>query len=155
MIEKTELINVTEYFLSQSTPGKGSISYEEGYNYKQHQEEKQTAIWLLDTFGGEIVLLKEKNCYRMKNPDYKWNSKFWELKHLKTKQALDDGIRKSCIQIRENPGGIIIDIYGFKYKNAIFETVYNRLKRTSMLGIFIIVKNRNKLLYIYEYKKRS
>lgn len=104
------LTDVTLEFLEKSTLGKGSITYEDGFDFKRHYQEKQTALWLLDTFGGEIIVLKEKMGYRLKNPDYKWNGKFWELKGVSSNASLENALRKAFKQIKSISGGIIIDI---------------------------------------------
>ena len=93
-MKNIELIDVTKEFLDKASPGKGSIEYEEGFNFKYSYEEKMTAFWLLETFGGRIILLKQNSGYMIKNPDYKWNDRFWELKGIQTSTSLDTGIRK-------------------------------------------------------------
>lgn len=145
------LIDVTEEFVKKSTPGKGSVSYEKGFDFKHRINEKETALWLLDTFGGEIIVLKEKMGYRVKNPDYKWNNKFWELKDVSSRSSLENGLRKAIKQINQNAGGIIIDISLYKGKQSEIYGVLNAAQSLTK-NYYLIIKNKKKLSKVYLYK---
>ena len=43
-MKNIELKDVTKEFLAKTTPGKGSIEYEKGFNFKYGKEEKETAL---------------------------------------------------------------------------------------------------------------
>ena len=151
-MKNIELIDVTKEFLAKASPGKGSIEYEEGFNFKYSHEEKMTAFWLLETFGGKIILLKQNGNYMVKNPDYKWNDRFWELKGIQTSTSLDTGIRKSIKQISKKPGGVIIDLSNYKDKlSGIYGIIIKRMQLFGKSHGYIILKKKNKLLTIYKY----
>ena len=104
-MKNVELRDVTKEFLAKATPGIGNISYEEGFNYKYGKHEKLTALWLLETFGGEIILLKQNGGYMIKNPDYKWNGKLWELKGIHTnffRYSYQKSIKTNFYKCRRN-----------------------------------------------------
>ena len=111
-----------------------------------------TAFWLLETFGGRIILLKQNSGYMIKNPDYKWNDKFWELKGIQSSVSLDTGIRKSIKQILNKPGGIIIDLSNYKDKlSGIYGIIARRMQLFGTSHGYIILKKKKKLLGIYKY----
>ena len=151
-MKNVELQDVTKEFLAKATPGIGNISYEEGFNYKYGEHEKLTALWLLETFGGEIILLKQNGGYMIKNPDYKWNGKFWELKNVKTSLSLDHAIRNAFKQISTKSGGIIIDISNYKEKETnVYGIINKRIISYAKQNGFIIIKKKNKLIKVYQY----
>ncbi|MBR0090123.1 MAG: hypothetical protein IJP92_00255, partial [Lachnospiraceae bacterium] len=81
-------IDVTDDYLRRATPGIGSITQENGYDEKSHNEETSMSEWILRTFGGEIVLITDiGGTYHGKRPDFLWNNKFWELKTVGSEKA--------------------------------------------------------------------
>lgn len=148
------LKDITNDFIKHSTPGKGHIYIEEGIDRISHKQEIETAHWLLDNFGGEITILKERNTFNIKYADYRWNGKLWELKKVSNKLSLDNGLRKAIAQIANNPGGIIINdisLIGNDYASIII----NRLKNTRIKHVLLIFRKKSKIEIIYEYKKRK
>ena len=91
------LKDITNDFIKHSTPGKGHIYIEEGIDRISHKQEIETVHWLLDNFGGEITILKERNTFNIKYADYRWNGKLWELKKVSNKLSLDNGLRKAIL----------------------------------------------------------
>ena len=90
----------------------------------------------------------------MKNPDYVWKDKLWDLKTLTTEKSADTAIRKGLRQIAENPGGIIIDYRGKNISIDRFEEVMDRRMARSAKGttdILVILKNNE--FRVYRYKK--
>ena len=151
-MKNIELKDVTKEFLAKATPGKGSIEYEPGFDFKKHKKEKETALWLLDTFGGKIIVLKENYKYQVKNPDYKWNDRFWELKGISSKASLENALRKAFKQIEYFPGGIIIDISNYKESaNGLYGIIYRRLTVINHNRGFFIIKRKSKLICVYKY----
>lgn len=152
-MSKHELIDVTKEFLCKATPGKGSVEYEEGFDFRKHAEEKQTALWLLDTFGGRIIVLKENYGYKLKNPDYKWNSRFWELKGVSSRSSLENALKKAIKQIDKNTGGIIIETQKLHGKlDFVYGTIIKRLDSPKINDLYIIIKNRKMLVKVYRKK---
>lgn len=100
---------VTQEYQQSATPGEGAISYEDGYSPKQHEDEIAAAHWLRKMLGGDIRLLNETS---EKRADYLWRGKLWDLKGPSTEKAANSAIRKGLQQIRDNPGGVILDYRG-------------------------------------------
>ena len=99
-----------QYF-NNATPGKGKIIIqpEEGYDRKQHEKEIATAKLIHNILGGDIELLPESNIENVKTPDYIWNGKYWDLKSTTSEKAANSAIRSGIKQIKDNPGGIILN----------------------------------------------
>ena len=108
---RSEPENVLEEYLQTATPGKGTITYDEGYNRTRHADEVKTAQWLHDTLGGDIVLLNEAQGYKILTPDYRWRGKLWDLKSVTTEKAANSAVRHGLKQIQSAPGGVILN-YG-------------------------------------------
>lgn len=108
--DNSNVKDVTKEYVRKATPGKGQLEFEDGYHNKNHDAEKETAKWIYDTFGGNVKALKETSEKKM--ADFSWNGKLWELKTTSsTKEAtIDKIIRKACGQIKENNGGIILEM---------------------------------------------
>ena len=106
-----EYEDVTKEYLKNSNRKKGSLSLDEGYSKKNHKDEIAYAKWFHRVFGGDIVLLKEKNVNGVSNPDYLWNGKLWDLKSpISNKYNTIDGrICNGLKQIDRNYGGLMID----------------------------------------------
>ena len=147
---------ITNKFLSSCKPGKGYVKVEVGFVYKDHENEYDTAFWLLNNFGGEIEILKEKNFYNITNPDYKWNRKFWELKSVSSSSSIDNAIRKAYKQILNNPGGVIIDIRKSPLAiEKILSILSYRLNATTASDVFVIIKSGFSLIDVVRYKKKK
>lgn len=101
--------NVLPEYLRNATPGVGTITLDEDYDLVRHAEEIKTAQWLHDHLGGDIVLLNESNVEGIKRPDYLWNQSLWDLKTASSEKSANSSIRHGLQQIRENPGGIILN----------------------------------------------
>lgn len=146
--------DVTDEYINDATPGIGKVEMEKGYKAGSRQNEVETAQWLHDTLGGDIVLLKESDKDSQKMPDFLWKNKLWELKNTTTIKSADDAIRRGLKQIIENPGGIILD-YGcneieIQELERLIESRIRR-KRTVQADIMIILQK--KLEKVLRYKK--
>ena len=102
--------DVTSEYVNKATPNSGIIDIPNGYNEKSHREEIAFAEWIHKTLGGNIEMIKEKN--NVKNPDYKWNGRLWDLKTIGSNKfnTIDQHIRDGLKQIDENKGGIFLDM---------------------------------------------
>lgn len=146
--------NVMPEYLRKATPGIGNVLQDPGYNPHSHADEIKTAQWLLKNFGGNIVLLNESDNEGEKRADYLWNGQLWDLKSTTTAKAADSAIRKGLKQIKENPGGIILD-YG---NNAVSldelqKTIDSRMLRGSGNDADIIVIKNGQAVKILRYRK--
>lgn len=140
--DNSNVKDVTKEYVRKATPGKGSIEIGEGYNTKNHDDEIETADWIVKNFGGNIKILKESQ--EKATPDYLWNGKLWELKDTESvKQAtIDKQIKKACKQISENSGGVI---YKFNNGLSIEQNAQMLIESASRRAIettdFIVVSN--------------
>ncbi len=101
--------DITEEYNQNSRPGIGTITKQAGFIDKDHIDEIETAKWILNTFGGDITLLKEDNINL--TADYEWNGRLWDLKvpTKANKNTFEKRIKHGLEQISANPGGIIVD----------------------------------------------
>ncbi len=141
-------------YLRTATPGRGSITYDEGYNRTRHAAEIKTAQWLHDTLGGDIVLLQETGGLFEKTPDFLWRNKGWELKSTTTEKSADSALRSALKQIQDNPGGVILNYNDNDIElDAVLDTVKRRLIRQEQCNADILIVHRNELKAALRYKK--
>ena len=145
--------DVTEEYLTSSTPGVGNITYEDGYKVKGHQTEIAAAEWLKKTFGGDIRLLKESDIKGQTMPDFLWNQKFWELKGTATINGADKLLQHAIKQIQENPGGVILNMLDDIDMSALEKQLASRVHRSKITGLDIMILAKDKLIKILRYKK--
>ena len=65
-----ECVDITKQYLNDASPGSGEIIKQEGYIDSLHINEISIAKWLINTLGGDVVLLNEKNLDNVKTPDF-------------------------------------------------------------------------------------
>lgn len=141
-------------YIRTATPGRGSITYDEGYNRTRHAAEIKTAQWLHDTLGGDIVLLQETGGLFEKTPDFLWRNKGWELKSTTTEKSADSALRSALKQIQDNPGGVILNYNDNDVEiDAVLDTVKRRLIRQEQCNADILIIHRNELKAALRYKK--
>lgn len=144
--------DATEEWLYKAKPNTGNVIIENGYDKSKHKNEISTGNWIHNTLGGNVELLNESNTNNVKTADMRWNKKLWELKNVSSDKAPDSAIRKGIKQIKENMGGIILDIGNREYNLRDIETnINNRMSRYPGVHIPIIIKQENKLIKILEY----
>lgn len=151
--KRIEPEDVTEEYLRTATPGQGKITYDEGYEEKQHQTEIDFAEWIQESFGGDIRLLKEVDKPGVYTPDYEWNGKLWDLKVASTEKAADAAIRHGLRQIAANPGGVILDYRGRPIDGAALLAVINARMRHMSAGTVDILTVFASGIKVYRYKK--
>ena len=102
---------VIDDYRNKATPGIGSFTIEPNYDNKgPHKEEKEMAAFLYDNYGGNITLRTEQNRHKVGDPDYEWRGKLWDLKTPTSNKRIGDRVRSGLEQIKENTGGLVIDI---------------------------------------------
>ena len=144
---------VTEEYSQRKGNPDGHYIIPEGYDLSKHKDECTMAEWISRTFGGNIRVLTEVS--GQKNPDYEWDGKFWELKTVSTAKAVDSALRKAGKQIRENPGGVILDFTGPKEDlPAVLEAVKDRVKRWNVSGVVdTIITSEGKTIFVVRIQK--
>lgn len=146
--------DVTDHYIQSATPGRGTITYEDGYRAKGHQDEIAMAEWLHRIFGGDIILLKEANLDKVQTPDYMWHGKLWDLKTVTTEKAADSAIRHGLKQIKENPGGIFLDYRGQEIDLFKLQSIINsRMRHSAANSVDIMVILSDESVKIFRYKK--
>lgn len=149
--------NVTEEYLRTATPGQGAITYDPGYDVQRHQAEVKFSKWLHRTFGGDIQLLNESTIEGEKRADYLWRDHLWDLKDVSSEKAANTAIKRGLSQIKQNPGGIILN-YGEQEitPNVLLDVIDKRmqwLKDGSSVDIMIVLKDR--LMKILRYNRNG
>lgn len=114
-------VSVKYQYFNDATPGRGNIDYQNGYSLEEHTDEVSMARFLQKTFGGDVKCLTENNVTKM--PDFLWNGALWDLKTPKSTNV-NKVVKKGMSQIKENPGGIIID---FRNKNVDIDDIRKQL----------------------------
>lgn len=143
--------DVTAEYYGTMTPGKGNIEIEPGVK----EDERKMAQFIFENFGGNITAKREVMKDNVKNPDYIWNEKLWDLKTLSSEKAAYSAVRSGIKQIFSNPGGLILD-----YRNSsendiqlIINEVDDRMQRTKIKTVDIMIIKGNGNIKIYRYKK--
>lgn len=152
IITDMKVQDVTKEYFRSAAPGTGVITFETGYKIDLHREETDMAHWLHGTFGGDITLLREINEQRVKTADYLWRGRFWDLKTLTTEKAANFALRKGLQQIRENPGGIILDYRGADIDlNILASVIEKRFQWRRSISVIDIMIVLNDSVQIWRY----
>ena len=104
-------LEVSAEYMDNATPNEGTITFDDGYNTDRHVDEIKMAEWLHAKYGGDIKLINESTVNNEKRADFLWREKLWDLKTVSTEKAANTAIKRGLQQIKQNPGGIILD-YG-------------------------------------------
>lgn len=146
--------DVTTEYEHGKFPGQGKINYDSGYNKTLHENEIEFAEWLHRKLGGDIRLVNEINMQGQKSPDYVWNGKYWDLKTTTTAKAANSALRHGLKQIKDNPGGIILD-----YKNEdvdlqeVINEVENRMRQSKgdLYHVDVMIISKQEIVKIIRY----
>lgn len=131
------------------TAGSSSVTFESGYDThsKKNEAEIAQAHWMVDTFGGKILLLTRS--LSEPTPDYKWNGKYWDLKTPQSVNGSDKLVHHGLHQINKCPGGILVDCSNAIDTQRVIEIVKARLRRSGKnKDIRIIVKDGKEVVAI-------
>ena len=159
--------DVTRIFLSESTPGKGTIKNANSVTIKgktyqtnsinkiEHKNsEVEIAEWLKKTFGGKIYYLPVINeVSGVKSADYLWNNEFWDLKEISGngKNTLYHAVEKKA----EQASNFIFDISNSKLNNSELERQLGVIFTSKKMCWIdkIVIKKDESLLKVYKKKK--
>jgi len=93
--------------------------------------------------GWKKQFMESEKAPAVKTADYLWRGKLWDLKTVTTEKAANFAVRKGMKQIRENPGGIILDYRGASIDlDVLAEVIKKRLqwrKEQFAMDIMIIL----------------
>ncbi len=139
--------NVTLEYIKNSKPG--TLTIGEEYDIEDHKDEVNFAKWLKDRLGGNIKVLKEINKDGIKTPDYLWNGKLWDLKTVSSEKAANSAIRAGLDQIKENPGGVMLDFGSYQVDEMILsEVIKKRMKWHPNAKVDILIKSADRFTVI-------
>ena len=128
-----QITDVTEQYKQNAAPETGILAFQDGYEMGSHSDEIETARWLHKTFGGNLILLKERQKQGVKTADYLWNDRLWERKGISSNKydTVDKRIRKALGQILDRRGGMILDFSasGLKMEKILSYTIKSLKER--------------------------
>ena len=151
---KNHAKDVSRKYSECARPYIGKVRYENGYRTKGHKTEINVANQIHEKFGGKLVLLKEANSQGVKTPDYLWRGKLWELKSISTATAADNAVRSAIKQIRNNPGGIILQCAESVNIDKVVEIADARAMRNLTFDFDIVALNADgTMLFARRHKK--
>lgn len=140
--------DVTKYYFSDATPGRGTISWNDDYKLSDNKNEYNIAKLIHKYLGGDIFLITKSEIEGVKSADYFWLEQLWDLKSPSSYKAIDKAVRTGLKQIAKNPGGIIINFTGEDADiDKIINEVLYRVKRSgkgNVIDVIIIIKNKIK-----------
>ena len=151
----TKRIDVTKEYMKRATPGKGRLELDEGYDVKSNPKEIAFAGWLHSTLGGDIRLIKKND--DTKSPDYEWNGKLWDLKSpQKTEKAANSAVRKGIEQIKNNPGGVMLDYHLESLDlDKLHSVIDERMKWHTNFQVDIMISNNGELIEVLRYNAKK
>ncbi len=159
--------DVTEEWLEKATPNSHIVKDRLYFEYKGERyfvdnknvvldyskKEKEVALWLEDTFGGEIFMLPRVNKPDgIMTADYLWNNEYWDLKEIKAvgKRVIDNRIKSYKYQSIN----YIIDVTGNPLDNIIIlNQIKNIFVSKDRSWVHSIILKRNKELIKVFIKK--
>ena len=146
--------DVTKKYAEKAKRGQGSVSYDPGYAAGRHAGEIRVAEWLRDTFGGDVQLLQESTVGGVKTPDTLWRGKFWEFKAACSINGADKQLQSALKQIKDNPGGVVLDITDVVVMEDLEDQLWRRFVRSAAVSEFdLMLRYDGELKKIIRYKK--
>ena len=146
--------DVTDEYIEKAMPGTGLLTHDAGCEDGEHEDELKFAEWVHNTLGGDIHVRKEANQQNVKDPDYMWNGKLWDLKTVSTEKAANTAVQRGIDQIKHNPGGVMLD-YNTNHVNlSTLELILDRrMKWYHDITADIMVVSNNEVVKVYRYKR--
>lgn len=136
-------------FESLYTTGSGRVTFENGYDFRDNKNKVEItqANWLINIFGGDIKLIKRS--LLEPTPDYEWSEKYWELKTPQSVNGTDKLVHRGLQQIKNNPGGVLVDCSNVVNTQRVIEVAKARLKRSGKnKNIRVLIKDGNEVIAI-------
>lgn len=175
--------DVTKEYLSNSSPGEGRFIRQSGsqmFKFKKRKRdeistETEHAFWLINTFGGDVMLLRENKSKKdiyvyppgAKTPDLMWrfNGKnaYWDIKEPTKPNSGEDIFRHGMKQITVpygqaggHPGGLIIDLQKVNGEKSIEGTakmVANQFRQSNLESLDVIIKKSDSEFKVLRFRK--
>lgn len=144
--------DVTKDYLDTATPRSGLISFEKRVDKHKSRDEVAMAKWLHDNLGGDITVLSEKYTENVKSPDFLWMDQLWDLKTTSTEKSANSAIRSGMKQIRDNPGGIILNFGNNEISmDALKRVLDARMQWYPKGSADIMIISKGKLIMVLRY----
>lgn len=146
--------DVTDEYIEKAMPGTGLLTHDAACEDGEHEDELKFAEWVHNTLGGDIHVRKEANQQNVKDPDYMWNGKLWDLKTVSTEKAANTAVQRGIDQIKHNPGGVMLN-YNTNHVNlSTLELILDRrMKWYHDITADIMVVSNNEVVKVYRYKR--
>ena len=98
--------------------------------------------------------MKEVEERGIKMPDYLWRGKKWELKGAHSINAADKRMQDAIKQIKDNPGGVILDMLEDVDMQILERQILGRFLRSdSIHSLDVMLLSKGTLLKVLRYKK--
>lgn len=147
-------LEVQDEYYKKATPGKGNFTLDTNCEGERYDDERKFAEWLYNTLGGDIHVFEEKNRQGIKDPDYLWNNKLWDLKSPQSEKGVNGLLRKGLQQIAENPGGVFIDFRNVSFSEGELQKVIDkRMQWVHDKTVDIMIISNGKIVKVLRYKK--
>lgn len=148
---------LVEDYEFKKTPGRGSYTIEPNYfESGDHTDEQAMAQFLRREYGGDITLRAERHERNVKNPDYEWRGKLWDLKTPISNKKVNERVHSGLGQIAENPGGIIVDISNLTLTEAeAWAQVEDRMQSSNKATVDIMLYRNGNVLGIKRFYKKE
>lgn len=152
-IPNSHRIKNREYFEDE----KGRRYYVDGKNVvlDYSRKEKEIALWLEKTFGGELYMIPRVNSPEgIATPDYLFRNDYWDLKEIfgNSKHTLDTAIKKK----KNQANNFIFDICSSEItrKEAVCQIrqIFHAKERAWVENV--ILKDKETVIAVFERKKR-
>lgn len=163
-------IDVTDDWLKNATPNSHKVLDRNYYEYNGKiykveednknvildytQDEKETAQWIENVFGGEIYMNPKVNFPKnIETADYLWNKELWDKKGMKKSTSVKRSFDNAIKSHRNQTHNFIIDLTGSNLNDEIIvNQVYNAFTKDSKFYRKwlekVIIKRDNKLVKI-------
>lgn len=146
--------DVTDEYRRNAQPGTGSVTADDEYIVKGHEEEIAVAERINNYYGGDIRLLTESKKNMVSMPDYEWQGRLWDLKSPKGIKNAGKLIQKGLSQISDNPGGIILNLSHIDDDlETVIRVVNGRMKLSNKTTTDVIFFKNGAFLKVLRYIK--
>ncbi|MBR4236432.1 MAG: hypothetical protein IKR85_10305 [Clostridia bacterium] len=147
---------LVEDYEFKKTPGRGTYTIQQNVPRDgSHDDEIRMAEFLHRTYGGDMTVREESKVRNVKNPDYEWRGKLWDLKTPKSNKKVNERVHSGLKQIAENPGGVIVDISKLTLTEAeAWAQVEDRMQSSNKATVDIMLYKNGNVLGIKRFYKK-
>lgn len=185
VVDGISIYNISNEYLGKARPGIGRLMRPSGsrlFNRKGNKNvevrtETNNAFWLINHFGGDVMLLKENRskegiyAYSSKSytPDFMWRfngqEKYWELKEPEavggSGSIYGKGVKQISIEkgpAKNKPGGLLVDMCNLDEKYTMTDVendIARRFRKTSQkhLSLDVIIKKNDTEFKVCRFSK--